>query len=251
MTDLLLEELEAGMQEEVEPVWIPQIANDPLLTIGSILQKRPRRHLELAKLPGKNLGMDVAAQYLVENLPTERVAHYLKKPDEETLPKLILTDLMATHEGEYALDQPLEQLAMEIALDAYVDSFSELCRIVYTERPKAKKKASRIAAPAPPPAAPPVGEDAFQYYRGKNLPTAIAAAQIKPLVEGLDERLRSVQSVKELKCLIAANIYHGMVRMDAVKEKIKEYMMNPECRDDLFLCSVLYVHKDLFECLEG
>ena len=250
MTEDVLAALEEENEiQDEEPVWIPDVPYDPALAIAGILQTRQRRHIELRRLPGANLGADLAVQYLVENLSADQVRPYLQRPDGETIAKLILIDLAVSllPRKEYP-PQSLESLVGSIAQDVHSDMFPLLYQQLLRGPQKAQIEEKKEVL-AVLPLAQEQQANVFQYYRGKNMQTAIAVAQIMPYLEGVEERVATIRSVKELKQVIAGNIYLGIMRNEDTKQQIRDYLAEPQYAPQLFLSCNLYLVQDVYRSL--
>lgn len=251
----LLDTLEEDEEQQrpKEELLLPEVELSHADKISTILQGS-FTHLTYDRLKGRDFTDNLLAYYLVQNLDTSQVNNYLGNyGDEDTIRKLLFVDLAygITGKSEYSLDISVEKLAITISGDIYHDLFEKLSDIVYLN------PMDNIMEDLPEDAPEEEGgmngnnhEEIFQFFKGRNVETSIAAAQFLPYLDGLEERIPSISEVKELKQLMALKIYHDLLRSDDLKVELRNHVNNPAYSlDNVLNFSVLQLHRDMLKAM--
>ena len=141
----------------------------------------------------------------------------------------------------------IEKLSVRIAGEIYHDLFETLCDPIYIN-PAKKEESTEDSGEL---IMPDYGEYVFSHYRGESLDLAIAASRLVQYLEGVDERLMTINDVKELKQLFGAKLYHDLIRDQELKDQVKEKINDlPYPINDVFIYSILKLHQDFFKKME-
>ena len=248
-----LEQEEAYQEEEIE---FPEIEYNPAKKIAEIFKNRKTAYLDIAKLGGLNISDAWAAYYLIENLDNEQTAYYLSNQDRHNLSRLLLVDITAGLIGksDYSNTEAIERLSVRIAGDIYHNMFTTLCEPIYINPIEFSEKEIRSALS---------DEEEhdmflidekkeiFEHFRGESLEVAIAASRLAEYMEDVDERLRMISDVTGLRYLFGSKLYYEMVRDDEIKNEIKQMIDDfTYTMSDVFVYSILKLHKDFFKKME-
>ncbi len=237
----LFDALDGEEEIKTERLVLPEIDFDPTRKIASIFSNDNNLHLDFKMLKG-DLANSLLAYYIIKNLDFNDVNLYLIKEDKESMAALVLADLAKGYTGSfvYSPSEPYKETILRIGGNIYQDIFLTLFNVngkidnITLGKIEEKKEI--------------INEDLFGYFKGFGMEQMIAAARFNNYLSGVEERLKSVNDVEELKNLFGAKIYYDTVKKPDIKQDIMNHIFNKELNiKDVFLYAVLQLHKEFLE----
>ena len=237
----LFDVLDGEEEIKTERLVLPKIDFDPTRKIASIFSNDTNLRLDFKMLKG-DLANSLLTYYIIKNLDHNEVNLYLVKEDKESMAALILADLAKGYTRSFE-HNPLEsykETVLRIGGDIYHDIFITLSNVNGKFENKILGKVEEKEEVN--------NEDLFGYFKGFGMEQMIAAARFNNYLSGVEERLKSVNDIEELKNLFGAKVYCDTIKKPNIKQEVMDHIFNKEINiKDVFLYAVLQLHKEFLE----
>lgn len=138
-------------------------------------------------------------------------------------------------------DMAFDELCLKLASDLYHHFFDNMIPHYLIDK-DIQSPVTALVAPSDP----------LDYFRPVSLAASAYAKKILPQLGGFEQRVIGLSSLDDVEFLFGAAAYCKLIKTEDTVQRLRRQILDPSVRiGDAFVASMLYLHKDFLQCMEG